>query len=304
MSRFDRKYRRIARHISPLDIQACYDQEDRSWDDLFDGDRPSTRSELFLGHFSRDGIKFIIDRFGLDRVARHKGIRYIDVELNTTDPYKHILKIYNGEPHDPDNLVLEFVAGYQMLTPAEEQESFIFPEPLRVLKVEWLNLQNPTAEFTERRPRLPGQRRPGLGMGDELFALFTLMARYLKVDGVLNVPEHYHTALMFSRRFSHLDTRKEASLRSVARDLWQKYRLAVIAWASTLGAIRETNSGEYFNWQPARQIIAIKPLLRSYFSSDAYKSLVREFSEQQSYVLDKEKLRAELAELEDPPISF
>ncbi len=304
MSRFDRKYRRIARHISPLDIQASYDPEDKSWDDLFVGDRPAQRSDLFLGHFSSKGIKFIIERFGLDRVARHRGIRHIDVELNTDDPYKHALKIYNGIPHENDNLVMEFVAGYQMLTPTEAEESFIFPEILHVLKVEWLNLQNPAGEFTHRRPRLPGQKKPGLGMGDELFALFTLMGRYLKVDGILNVPEHYHTGLMFGRRFRFLDVRKEAIVHAVARDLWQKYRLAVIAWGSALGAIRETGSGTYFKWQPAPQIIPLKPLLRSYFSSDAYRELVEEYKAMYSFELDEETMRAMLAKMDQAPLDF
>jgi hypothetical protein len=244
-----------------------------------------------------------MDRFGFYRRARNRGLRDIQVVMDTSDPFQHILRIYNGDQHGAKNLVMEFVARYQTLRPSAEHVGISFPDSLNVLKIEWLTLQNPTRSFTSRRPRLPGQEYPGLGMGDAVMALFTLMGRYLKIDGFINVPEHFHTAIMFSRRYVFLNIQHEARMRVLSRDLWQKYRLSVIAWAAELGAISERNSGEMLVWEPHKQIMPLKRSLRAYFSGAEVKAAIEAECQKLSYRLDEEKLREALAAMESPPLT-
>ncbi|MCF6238179.1 MAG: hypothetical protein L3J79_05090, partial [Candidatus Marinimicrobia bacterium] len=212
MTRLFRKYQRIARGFSPLELTSNFSQEDLSWDDLFLDAPTVNTTELFLGKYSQDGIKLMIQRFGLDRQARRMGLRHLAVQIDTRDPYRHKLSIYNGRQRDRNHVVMEFVARYQHLTPKEEDAESLYPNPLRVLMVEWLLLQNPKAKFTRHKPQLPGQNFPGLGLGDELLALFTLMGRHLKVDGIVNVPEYFHTGLLFSKRFMFLSPYVQAQV--------------------------------------------------------------------------------------------
>lgn len=304
LKRYERKFRRIARGISPLEIQAMYSQSDLSWDDLFQGDRPASSQDLFLGNYSRDGISFIIERFGFDRLARHRGIRHLNIQLDCQDPFRHVLRIYDDDVASAEHLIMEFVARLQTLTPSGDDEEFIFTEPLQVLMVEWLILQNPRGSFTTRRPQLPGQLYPGLGLGDPLMALFTLMGRHLHVDGIVNVPEHFHTALMFSRRFKFLDARVQAIMEAISRDLWGKYRLAVIAWACYHEAIRDIHTGQTIKWNPRKQIIPLKGSLRTYFHDPEYQQLVDEQKKRYSFRLDEDLLRSRLEAMDQPPITI
>ncbi len=287
-----------------MDITSNFDQEELSWDDLFlDGNSVNT-SELFLGKYSRDGIKFMIEKFGLDRQARHRGIRHLSVDIDTIDPYRHKLTIYDGHQQDHNHVVMEFVARYQHLVPKDVDAEFLYTKPLKVLMVEWLLLQNPKATFTNRKPRLPGQDYPGLGLGDELLALFTLMGRHLRVDGIINVPEYYHTGLLFSKRFVFLSPCTQSQVTQVAYDLWKKYRLSVIAWASATGSIFNTSTGETFDWQPRKQIIPLQAQLRQYFKSDIYQGIATKRSSKKIYSINEDKLREAFSAMAEPPFPF
>ncbi len=303
MTRLFRKYKRIAKGISPLDITTNFNQEELTWDDLFSSGSVNS-TELFLGNYSQDGIKFIIERFGLDRQARRLGIRHLSVEIDTKDPFRHKLLIYNGQQHDRNHVIMEFVARYQHLTPKDADAELLYTNPMKVLMVEWLLLQNPQAKFTNRKPRLPGQYHPGLGLGDELLALFTLMGRHLKVDGIINVPEYYHTGLLFSKRFLFLSPYIQAQVTQVATDLWKKYRLSVIAWASATGAIINLETGEPFVWHPRKQIIPLQKQLRQYFKSEAYLGIAKKLSSNKIYAIDEDKLRDAFAKMKNPPFHF
>jgi len=301
MTRLFQKYRRIAKSLSPLEISTDFNQEDLGWDDLFMSE--SNTTALFLGKYSQDGIKLMMDRFGLIRKGHHLGLRDLDVHIDTIDPYRHKLIIFNGK-HDRDHIVMEFVARYQHLTPKEVDSESLYSLPLRVLMVEWLLLQNPKKDFSSRRPPLPGQTHPGLGLGDELLALFTIMGRHLKVDGILNVPEYYHTGLLFGKRFIFLSPFVQAQVTQIAHDLWKRYRLSMIAWASATGSIVNRKTGEPFLWEPRKQIIPINKQLRQYFKSEAYLSIARVKESDDIYTIDEGKLKRVLSDMETPPFQL
>ena len=304
MNKYDRKYLKIARKISPLDLTSNFSQEDLSWDDFFTDRSGANSSSLFLGKYSQDGIKFIMERFGLDRQARRLGIRHLAVEIDTKDPYRHRLTIYNGRTRDKDHIVMDFVARYQNLVPKDIDAENAYSHQLKVLMVEWLLLQNPKASFTHRKPQLPGQRYPGLGLGDQLLALFTLMGRHLQVDGIINVPEYFHTGLIFSRRFVFLSPYVQALVQQVSQDLWKKYSLAVIAWGSATGSIVSIETGEPLTWEPRRQIIPNLSQLRQYFKSEEFLKIANNISEEDIYTLDEAKLRDAFSRMERPPFQF
>ena len=304
MNKFDRKYQKIAQRISPLDLTSNFSQENLSWDDFFTDRSSRNSSSLFLGKYSEDGIKFVIERFGLDRQARHRGIRHLDVVVDTKDPYRHRLTIYNGRTRDRDHMVMDFVARYQHLVPRDIDAENEYSLQLKVLTIEWLLLQNPKAVFSHRRHPLPGQSYPGLGLGDQLLALFTLMGRHLQVDGIINVPEYFHTGLIFSKRFVFLSPHVQALVHQVARDLWKKYRLAVIAWASATDSIINIETGQPQIWEPRRQIIPIQSQLKQYFKSDGYVRISQSLKDEKVFTLDEEKLRKALSKMERPPFQF
>jgi len=88
-----------------------------------------------------------------------------------------------------------------------------------MLVIHWLVLSSPDGTFSVDRPRLPGQEKPGLGLLNPTLALLKSLARELSVDGVLDVPDHFHTALFYSRAFLYLDPEAEGRFLAIARDL-------------------------------------------------------------------------------------
>jgi hypothetical protein len=72
--------------------------------------------------------------------------------------------------------------------------------PLKITVIEWLAMQNPDASFTDDRPQLPGQTHPGLHVAKQLMQMVFELARKQGRDALLNFPEHFHNAWLYSRR--------------------------------------------------------------------------------------------------------
>ena len=94
----------------------------------------------------------LLERSGILAQLRSKGFRALRVELDTRNGAAHTLRVVCDE--GPEELLLELRAG---------RSRSAVPD-MEVIFVEWLLLQNPRAEFSARRPQLPGQQHPGLGL--------------------------------------------------------------------------------------------------------------------------------------------
>ncbi len=295
MSRIEKRFRRIAQKLTHFEIQAGISADfDLKLDDLFTGNRPIQAGDLFLGKYSRDGINLIIQRFGFDKLLRRRGLGQLDIVVDTSDPYRHILRIFHNQKHTDDHLICEFVTHQDLLQIKDSPETGYNFNLTRVVNIEWMTLQNPSASFTSTRPPLPGQHYPGLGLGDEVLALLILMGRHLRVDALLNVPQYYHTALMFNRRFHFLNPEMQATVQTITRDLWRRYRLSAIAWAIYYQCIVDESTSGYFVWKPEEQMVPIASRIRKYFTSAEYEQRVQATMKNMKFRLDENKLRDRL----------
>ncbi|OIO61691.1 MAG: hypothetical protein AUJ47_09065 [Candidatus Marinimicrobia bacterium CG1_02_48_14] len=295
MTRLEKKFRRIAQKLTYLEFQAgLSDDISLSLDDLFSDGKPAQRSDLFLGKFSRDGIALIIKRFGFDQLLRRRGLGKLEITVDTNDPYRHILRIYHNAQHTPDHLVCEFVTHQDVLRAKDSLKFGYEFGAIKVLNIEWMTLQNPSLEFLPTRPALPGQRFPGLGIGDEVLTLLTIMGRSLGVDGLLNVPQYYHTALMFSKRFHFVNPKMQATVQTITRDLWNRHRLATIAWAIYYECLYDEINQRYFIWEPEEQLVPVTSMLRKYFQSEEYDQGVNAAMKAMKFRLDEVKFQQAL----------
>ena len=67
-------------------------------------------------------------------------------------------------------------------------------EPLTLLGLEWLLLQDPSVAFSLERPKLPGQDHPGLGIAIEVQEILIRVCHRLSLEGIWHRPAHYHVA--------------------------------------------------------------------------------------------------------------
>ncbi len=92
---------------------------------------------------------------------------------------------------------------------------------VEVLYVHWLSLRNPRAQFSAKRPRLPGQDVPGLGVARETATMLARMAIRLGLGGVVYRPSHYHTAYPARVEFQFVDPDRQGRFEALVRDLGQ-----------------------------------------------------------------------------------
>lgn len=224
---------------------------------------------LLFGRFRPEEVRERIRAAGILDGLAHRGY---------TDP---ILSLQCGDPEDQrvclfadrssrNRLLLEARLQIRSFRPSKRIPSFPEKTVLRMLLIHWLLLSDPDRPFSIDRPRLPGQERPGLGLVNECLALLKEIGNEFPLDGVLDVPDHFHTALFYSRSFRFLDPQAEGRFLAMARDL-KTVPLALASEAVQEGCLVDTASGRTVTWEPAEQVMPLRDPLRRYLRSPAYR---------------------------------
>ena len=235
---------------------------------LYDLTRENPGNCLF-GRYDEKKVLAIAEKAGLLRGLSKLGYADPILSLSCSDPSDQRICLYDGEK-TRKRLLLELrlnLANYhlkQKIGPFSKEACF------RMLMLLWLVLSDPDRDFPIEHPRLPGQSRPGLGLLDEVFFLLRTFARDLSVDGMLDMPEHFHTALFYSRTFHYLDPEVEGRFLAIARDM-KGVPLALASDAIQRNCLFDRSTGRLLPWQASEQVMSEKGLLRRFFHSKEYR---------------------------------
>lgn len=161
---------------------------------------------------------------------------------------------------------------------------------LALLRLEWLLLQDPRARFSPARPRLPGQKHPGLGLLQDVSALLLLACERLQLDGLLFVPSHYHLASQGKRWLRFLDPEHEGLFRSLAAAL-HGLPLAEATNAVVAGRVTDAATGERFSWRPMAMVLPVTAALHERVSGDDYERRADEAAAQHRFVVRARRAR-------------
>ena len=245
---------------------------------------PEKRStHFFLGFYSKSGVKFALKKYGVFEELKKRSFKDIQLEINTSDPFQQRLSFYNKEKNKK-NLIIEVVLKRKHLTTYSPFPANIYGRSFEFLCVEWMAMQDPRVKFTPYRPRLPGQQYPGLRLGRLATELLALSGKRLRLAGILNVPEFFHNAQMYSKTFHFLNPEYEGKRIAIVRDLLKDYRLADVSWAIDLECVKENN--QPFRWFVSEHIMPLDRDLRNYFSSPDYQRVVKDAAKKYVYTLD------------------
>src|SRR5262249_18731904 len=115
-----------------------------------------------------------------------------------------------------------------------------------VLFVNWLSLRNPHAHFSQKRPKLPGQDVPGLGLAQEAAALLALMAERLQLHGVAFRPSWYHMAYAARHGSRFVDAKRQGRFEALVRDLRE---VSLLEATRAVAEGRVKLNGEPYAWE-------------------------------------------------------
>jgi hypothetical protein len=263
------------------------------WQDL----EQKVGSSLFMNYYSQRSLMNLFEKAGIVKRLSHLGLSNLNIVVDRRDPFEHRMRLYAGE-RAHDTLLMELVVKEGVFRPKQQYvDGFTFDD-LHMLMIEWLNLQNPRGTFTDERPKLPGQKYPGLGILKNLEGVMLEFCEKLNFEGILDIPEHYHGALMYSPKFFFFNPQMQGKLRAMMRDLSQ-FPLEQVSHAVELGCVINRGRGEFERWSPGEQILPVSERFVSYFSSTAYGEIVSKVEQRNSFAIDWLKLRDKLSTQKD-----
>jgi acetoin utilization deacetylase AcuC-like enzyme len=266
-------YGRIRRTLDPAILQK-EDDLGLTFEDVL-GDLTGTAPERrLLGYYSVQGVELALERYGFFESIRALGFIDLLLEVEPADPARQVIRLFARRPGlaGPRVLLLELVLRLLDLPVPDEAETET-REPLHMVSVEWLLLQDPTAPFSLERPPLPGQRHPGLGRAREVLALLVQVCRRLSLDGVLNRPGHYHVAFVGAKEMCFLDPVVQGrfdAMRKVLAD-WDLVEATEVVEAGRLRLV----DGTTLRWDPAHFVLPVSERLVAWPKQARYREVAR-----------------------------
>ena len=244
---------------------------------LEDLTRHGTNDRL-LERFTAQEVQEALKRYGVWDQLTDKGYPRAAVRIQSLDPFRQSVKIITSaeDPEDDEHLLCElrvFDAWMNGTCPLTGQ-----PMEIDALVIDWLVFQNPRASFTDDRPRLPGQKYPGLGIMRTCMLGILDLARECGKEAVINIPEYYHNAILYQPTFRFYSPMVEGRFLAL-----QKFLSGLtLADASSLVAslsIYDDINGKVFVWKPHEHVLGLVPRIVEYFESALYISKVKEIEE-------------------------
>lgn len=284
--RIERYYRQLYQKLDPTELRKDTadwpEQNGPAGDEAVCGDRSDCR---FLDFYSVAGLRKALELYGFLGQIRSLQLGEPFLSINRHRDGYDIFKIRCRNASHP---LVELVAMAAPLSPAARNTFGTAVGDF--LHVKWLRMQNPQALADPARPLLPGQDFPGLGLGREMMVLLQLICSRLGLDGVVDLPERLHNAVLYFRRFRFLDPDRQGMVTAILRDTRQ-HSLFELAWGVELGRLQDQSTGKAFRWKATEQVLPRTGPVLAAFESEAYRQRAEQAMAKHRFSLDAVDLR-------------
>jgi hypothetical protein len=284
----ENRFWNIAKRLSSNQLQRESESNlNLSDNDFFKIDIGKRGHNYFLGYYSKSGMELVLNKYGVYKELAKKGFKNIDLVLDTADPYRHRLTLYDIT-YNRRRMIVELILKKSVIQVEMPFKSELNGTNYETIAIEWLCMQNPDQPFSKKRPQLPGQNHPGLGLASKTIQLIMISAWRLRMSALLNIPDHYHNAFLYSRIFRYINPKDEGRLIAMIRDT-KKYDLATVAWAIQGEAIVDKNTGDPVKWFISQQILPFDERLIKLFESKEYHKAIDNEAALYKFELDMHK---------------
>ena len=259
------QYTQIAQELDPYDLQRPSGDFTITEEDLY-GDLTGSRahSTRILDYYSRHGLEFAIEKYGLAETIRARGFTDLRLDIDPADPERQHLTVHAKKDGEEHLLVDQVLRRVKRPAP----EGLEPPEDLTFLYIEWMMLQNPTANFSLRDPQWPGQDHPGLGIGEPTMHMLFQGAQRLGLDGLAHHPSRYHIAFIGGGQSFFLNPELQGRFEAI-REVLGPLDLSEAAWKMERGEVY-WGDGERIEWIPEDIVIPASERFFAYLGSRHY----------------------------------
>lgn len=253
-------------------------------------------SKLFMGRYDEQQLIAMLDRVGIISILHRRGYRNLVLSIHRQDDYTSRLYV-NFDSLEKETRLIEVIVREGVFRPKENfMASYDFSDGLSMLLIEWLALQDPRAQFSPDKPRLPGQQYPGLGGLKNMQEFLYGLGQSAGKDAIIDIPEFFHSAAIYSRLYSEIysvtysffSPIDAGIMQAMLRDLNTR-PLADISYAVSFDCLRIAGTGEPTRWRPSEQIYPISKLLKRYVEDEQYKKLVIQTMNEYAFTIDWKK---------------
>jgi hypothetical protein len=218
---------------------------------------------------------------------KNRGFHNVITDIDTSDPFKHKITVFE-EREDRRNMLVELVLRKSIIKVNMPYQTKHNGRSFQSLTIDWLAMQNPNGEFTPRRPRLPGQKFPGLGLSIIAAELLMIICWRLKLEALVNFPGHYHNAYLYSKAFYYLDPLAQAKFLALKKT-FKAFPLDKLSWGIDWGCVSDENTHEPFTWIVSEQLAPMVDRLKKVFKDKKYEKFVKEKSKNFRFTFNDEK---------------
>lgn len=292
--------RSVLKYFQPVDMDNVMSESLFDTDDDIDNSLGhfafQSSKTLFLNRFKPEDIMSLLTQVGLIKHLNSIGFNNIKVDIKKDENLIHHLKIYYDSTI-PENLLINLRVSESKFVPDKRFfEDTSEPVVLDMVIIEWLSAQKPAKNFDSEKPQLPGQSNPGLGSLSYMMELMYLVGDKLFVDGFMDIPDHLHGAVMYSRKFKFFNPSHEAVLKAILRDL-KDYSLTDLSWGMITKTIIDKTTGQPQVYDPSEQIVAVSKFMKDYFNSKKYQNKFSRVYKSKKYYFDYEAMLKKREEL-------
>lgn len=212
-----------------------------------------------FNRFRKEEVEDLLEQSGLLTAVKKRGILEPVVELEILNDYDNRVYVKTKQKKILVHTRLK-VSQFQ-LKGSDDQFPMIY--------IDWLLTQNLNFEpATLKKELYFGQEYPGLNVLNEFTEFIQILSKKLGTSGAFNVPEYFHDAVLFSRKFRFIDPSKEGIFRALVK-CFRKINLRNLSSLIHQNKVVFAN-GDPYEWKYGEMISCTDPYLEKKVFDESY----------------------------------